>query len=330
MSRKRSITSDISISPDVAAVAEENPIAGLMWPWFCTAVDDWCRMEADPRKVKLTVFQAFPFKAAEIQAAMEAYSRHGLAYLYVVDGRQYLMVNPETFYRLNTYVPNWKQVIDASPMPPPSDHPWGKYWKVRDTEATTDELRRKYADELRPSTTVVDERSAAPTVVPSPSPSPSPSPKEHGRTEDAHAPARKAEESSDVSGAYPTEELVLAPDVTPTERELLAVLTTIPGYPFDYTVALRKIREWAVDFPSLDLVREAKKWSDWLSNPRNKVKNHHLAFRNWLEREMNTRTRGTGPPQQPQARAEPKAWATLRRMMAEEMRKEAAAPDDPG
>lgn len=172
--------------------------------------------------------------------------------------------------------------------------------------------------------TAIAESVAKSCPVPVPVPN-----KEDGRTEDAHAPAREAEESGDVSGAYPTEELVLAPDVTPTERELLAVLKAIPGYPFDYALALRKIREWAVDFPSLDLVREAKKWSDWLSNPKNKVKNHNLAFRNWLEREMRTKASGTGPPQRPQARAEPKAWATLRRMMAEEMRKE-AVPDDPG
>ncbi len=120
-----------------------------------------------------------------------------------------------------------------------------------------------------------------------------------------------------------------SPDVTPAERELLAVLKAIPGYPFDYSTDLRKVREWAVDFPAVDLIREAKSWSDWLSNPRNKVKNYRLAFRHWLEVASKPRARGTGPPQRTQARAEPKAWATLRRMMAEEMRKE-AVPNDPG
>ncbi len=120
-----------------------------------------------------------------------------------------------------------------------------------------------------------------------------------------------------------------SPDVTPAERELMAVLKAIPGYPFDYATDLRKVREWAVDFPAVDLIREAKSWSDWLSNPRNKVKNYRLAFRHWLEVASKPRARGTGPPQRTQARAEPKAWATLRRMMAEEMRKE-AEPDDPG
>jgi hypothetical protein len=180
MSRKRSITSDISINPELAEVAEENPQAALMWPWFCTSVDDWCRMEADPRKVKLTVFPSFPFKSSEIQGAMEMLAAAGLAHVYQVNGRQYLMVNPEAFYRLNTYIPNWKQVIDASPMPPPPDHAWGRFWKVRDTESKVDDLRKKYADELRPSTTVVDElrpsKTDAPTPTPTPTPTPSPTP----------------------------------------------------------------------------------------------------------------------------------------------------------
>lgn len=128
LGRKRFITSDISTDSKLYKVAAANPIAALMWPWFIKELDDWGRMKADPIEVKLNVFQAFPYTAEEIQAAMECYHEHGLAWLYTVDGKQYLQVNPESWYRLQSYIQASRRNRDDSSYPPPLDHPWGQWW----------------------------------------------------------------------------------------------------------------------------------------------------------------------------------------------------------
>lgn len=48
MARKRFVTSEISTDRKIAKLAEKNPVAAALWPWFITAFDDWGRMSADP------------------------------------------------------------------------------------------------------------------------------------------------------------------------------------------------------------------------------------------------------------------------------------------
>lgn len=137
MARKRFVTTDMSGDAKILAVATENTAAALMWPWFCSALDDWARMSAHPVEIKLTVFQALPgIKDGQIQEAMEIYERHGLAHLYMVDGKQYLQANPKAFYKLNSYIQRSRQEKDGSKYPPPPDHPWAQYWASRDDSNT--------------------------------------------------------------------------------------------------------------------------------------------------------------------------------------------------
>ena len=73
MARKRFVTSEISTDRKVARLAEANPIAAALWPWFITGFDDWGRMSADPIEVKLTIFPAFPYTSDEIAEIIQLY-----------------------------------------------------------------------------------------------------------------------------------------------------------------------------------------------------------------------------------------------------------------
>jgi DnaD/phage-associated family protein len=126
MARKRFITSDISTDKKIAILAEENPTAALMWPWIITNLDDWGRMGADPVEVKLTVFPAFPFTSKDIAKAISLYDEYGLAHYYEVDGKPYLAVNPDAYYKYQTYINKTRKEKDESKIPAPPNPPWNK------------------------------------------------------------------------------------------------------------------------------------------------------------------------------------------------------------
>jgi DnaD/phage-associated family protein len=130
MARKRYITSAMCGDDKVAEVAELDPLAALAWPWIITNLDDWGRMGANPREVRLNVFQAFPtFTAATIDQILTTLHGAGLAHLYEVDGRRFLQVNPTAYYKLQTYIDKTgPKVKDSSKLPPPLGHPWSDYW----------------------------------------------------------------------------------------------------------------------------------------------------------------------------------------------------------
>lgn len=134
MGRKRFVTSDISTDGDLSEVAEENPVAGLMWPWFITALDDWARMKADPREIRNETFGSFKLHYGKetVEQAIALFVKYGLVVRYEVDGHYYLQFNPRSFYKQQTYIDKRRQSHDGSRFPPPRDHPWGQYWKTSD------------------------------------------------------------------------------------------------------------------------------------------------------------------------------------------------------
>ena len=177
MARKRFITSDMSIDEKIAEIAAENPVAALMWPWFITGFDDWGRMEANPLKIKLSIFPAFPYTAEDIEKAINLYSEHGLVHRYEVYGKLYLAINPEKFYYYQTYIRGEKREKDGSNCPPPPNPPWDSV--KGSAEVPTG--NNNHADARTCTQTNAIERKC----IPSPSPSPSPSIRE--REIDAHA-----------------------------------------------------------------------------------------------------------------------------------------------
>ena len=159
MARKRFVTSEISTDRKIAKLAEKNPTAAALWPWFITAFDDWGRMNADPIEVKLTVFPAFPYTSDDIETFIKLYHEFGLAYHYEVDGKPYLAVNPDTWLKYQTYIRKDKLAKQKSKIPEPKDAPWLAKNDTVDDLATIN---------------VAKQQSATENVL-SPSPSPSPS-----------------------------------------------------------------------------------------------------------------------------------------------------------
>lgn len=161
MGRKRFITSDMSIDEKIANIATENPVAALMWPWFITGFDDWGRMEAVPMKIKLSIFPAFPYTAKDIEQAIELYSSNGLVFKYEVNGKLYIAIDPQKFYKYQTYIRGDKRETDNSNCPPPVNPPW-------DSEETSNEY------DMHDDARMCTQGSAdARICIPSPSPSPS-------------------------------------------------------------------------------------------------------------------------------------------------------------
>ena len=182
MARKRFVTSEISTDRKIAKLAEKNPVAAALWPWFITAFDDWGRMSADPIEVKLTIFPAFPYTSDDIEAFIKLYHEFGIAYHYEVDGKPYLAVNPETWLKYQTYIRKDKLEKQKSKIPEPKDAPWVA------KNNTVDDLATK---------NVAKQQSATINVL---SPSPSPSPISIEREIDARAcdntPQEKSQEEN--------------------------------------------------------------------------------------------------------------------------------------
>jgi len=74
------------------------------------------------------------------------------------------------------------------------------------------------------------------------------------------------------------------PDATTQERQVLNVLRSVERYPFDMAKDLHFIRKLSVDYPTVDLLAEAKKWATYkLDKPLKAKSNPRSQFRNWCE-----------------------------------------------
>src|SRR5690606_15839110 len=78
------------------------------------------------------------------------------------------------------------------------------------------------------------------------------------------------------------------PELTPSpslqERECLKLLKAVPGYPFDYGQDLEHLRNLAIDFPTVDIISELKKWRAYkMDHPLKKKSNPRLQLRRWFE-----------------------------------------------
>lgn len=74
------------------------------------------------------------------------------------------------------------------------------------------------------------------------------------------------------------------PDLSQNERYLLGLLKSIPGYPFEYEKELGVIRDFLVDFPTLELGDEIKDWKTWMmdNNLKGNV-NYRSRLRRWMK-----------------------------------------------
>lgn len=111
--------------------------------------------------------------------------------------------------------------------------------------------------------------------------------------------AGTAEEKEDKG----EEKAPATPEYTDMERKILAELKAVEGYPFDFAKDLDYIRDLAVQFPTLDLLAEAKKWRTYKRDkPLSQKSNPRLQFRNWCEKafqwQQKKEVRRNGEPSQ--------------------------------
>ncbi|MDD5487212.1 MAG: phage replisome organizer N-terminal domain-containing protein, partial [Dehalococcoidales bacterium] len=96
---------------------------------------------------------------------------------------------------------------------------------------------------------------------------------------------------------------VVPPDITSVEKEILNTLRLVTNYPFDYSKDLDTIRTLALDYPSVDMLAEIKKWRDYKRDkPLKPNSNVRLQIRNWMENAVKFAKRGgeiSGQPQKP-------------------------------
>lgn len=252
MARKRFITSEISTDRKLAKLAEKNPVAAALWPWFITAFDDWGRMNADPIEVKLTVFPAFPYTSDEVEEFIKLYHEFEMAYFYEVDEKPYLAINPDTWLKYQTYIRKDKLEKQNSKIPEPLGAPWIAKNKTSDNLATKN---------------VAKQQSATINVL---SPSPSPSPSDNISTSE-HSPDT-AHDKPQAEGKKPKRQIpTFAED---TEQYKLAlfmrqcVIENLPNAKVPEP-APEGLRRWAydidlmmrIDCRSPDEIRELIDWS---------------------------------------------------------------------
>lgn len=121
MARKVFISSDMSIDEAVSEVAEQDPVSALIWPWVLTCFDDWGRAKASPREIKNSTFPANDLVTTEVIG--KAISLYGvrLVHLYEAEGKPYMCINPDKWFKYQTHIRGEKRENDRSKHPAPVD-----------------------------------------------------------------------------------------------------------------------------------------------------------------------------------------------------------------
>lgn len=155
MAHKVFISSHMSQDEDISDIADVNQLAALMWPWILTCFDDWGRAKASPREIKNSVFPANDLITVDvIKNALNLYNGR-LINLYEVEGKPYMYIDPDKWFKYQTHIRSEKRDNDKSKHPAPNAESSAK---VREGARNNAQI----ADNLT-------------NCTPSPSPSPSPS-----------------------------------------------------------------------------------------------------------------------------------------------------------
>ncbi|MEW6016443.1 MAG: hypothetical protein AB1760_00050 [Pseudomonadota bacterium] len=154
MARKVFVSGEMSSDDRLIDVDADCPQAVLLWPWLLTAFDDWGRAEANAKKLKAKVFPAVSeVDANRVEEALLAFDKVGLIHLYEVDGKRYMFIDADKWFRWQTHIRAQKRTKDESKIPAPDAS----------------------AQMRAPARECAQLRADARICTPSPSPSPSPS-----------------------------------------------------------------------------------------------------------------------------------------------------------
>ncbi|WP_274363734.1 DnaD domain protein [Paenibacillus thermotolerans] len=161
MARKVFVSSDMSNDERLIELSEQSPQAALIWPWILTSFDDWGRAVASSKRLKASIFPMIETVTPEIiDESLQLYGNHGLIILYEIDGKKYMAIPPEKWWKYQTHIRGSKREKDESKLPAPASCA-----QLRADDASGEHLH----EEARKNT-------------PSPSLSPSPSPSEKPTT----------------------------------------------------------------------------------------------------------------------------------------------------
>lgn len=155
MARKVFISSAMSYDETLSEIAEAEPLAALLWPWFLTYFDDWGRAKTSPREIKNSVFQANELITIDFITRAIALYDGKLLEVYEVEGKSYMSVAADKWFKHQTHIRREKRENDGSKYPPPT---------ARDDA----QVRADARDHAESRANLTD-------CIPSPSPSPSPS-----------------------------------------------------------------------------------------------------------------------------------------------------------
>ncbi len=219
MGRKVYLTSDVSSDEQLWDIADAEgaaePLIALLWPWFLPLFDDWGRAKASAKWIKAKAFPGNDLVTIELlEKALTQFAEHGLIQRYEVEGKAYMAVESEKWFRYQTHIRGEKRLKDESPYPPAPGFSLPAP-SVREAEEESRAQSRASArdcaqarEEARASVQVrEDARENAPharaPLSPSPSPSetPSPLPTTPAAADTSRAGAREAAAPSE--GAAP-------------------------------------------------------------------------------------------------------------------------------
>lgn len=263
LARRRMIDPNFWRSQDVKKLTIRQRLLAI---GLFSLADDDGRGIADPPYVRAVVFPYDDFTSKEIEEDLKAIEKQLSIVFYEVDGnRYYAWKNWEKWQTVNK--------PQKSVLPPPPH-------KSEEGENNTNSVNDSVNDSGNGSGNESMNDSG----------------KEEGNKEGKEEgnkctrKERKGKEGKGTGG----EELFTTPSPSPssslpehtqTEREILKELKAVPGYPFDFSQDLDYVRNLMVEFPSLDMLAEVKKWRTYKRDKPLKPKsNPRLQFRNWCEK----------------------------------------------
>ena len=105
MSRRRSISTDISTDPKLARVAEEfGALPLLLYTWAIPHASDMGQITSDPLQFRLLVCPALPIKSSDVQQAIDQLITAGMWRLAGEEGHLYLQFPEEAWFRHQSYI----------------------------------------------------------------------------------------------------------------------------------------------------------------------------------------------------------------------------------
>lgn len=294
--RRRILNPEFFVDPDIIANLDFGGRLFYQGLW-CVAEDSGV-FDPNPLGLKMKIFPGDNLEVSVIQQYYQALLQLDKIIEYEVSGRTYAWLkNFHKHQKLDRPSPpslplpswvvwhgeeeygkekhRWHYEVLPVPNPSPFDDCSTNIRRADDEQTTTEENRkegnrkegnRKESEcEENRREGGVGETNAAPSHSPSPSLSLPPPPNAHALEETPE-------------------------DIPPKILQVLRELKAIKGYPFDFRKDLDFVRDLTVEFPTLDLLEEVKKWRTYkLDKPLKAKSNPRLQFRNWLQKALEWR-----------------------------------------